>query len=139
MRRLVISEGNVVDGAVRLLLALILVPAHAPVCKVAAVEACTHSTSSQAPSNGGLPPCCGKCESKPAHKSAPLAPQPDCPKKPTCPTDCLSLLCTHFSAVISDALFSNDLDQPTAERIPVMLQLLSPEGFHTLLDRPPRA
>ena len=123
--------------AVKLLLVLILVPAHAPVCKVAAVKSCTHSTSPEAPSACEAPPCCAKCE-KDSNKPVPLAPQHDSPKKPPCPTDCLSPLCTVFSAVVTAALASTELDPPTIDRLSIAPYLLSPDGFYSLLDRPPR-
>jgi hypothetical protein len=123
----------------KLILAFVLLPAHAPVCKVAAVEACTHAPFIPNQPSCSKPPCCKKCEHDPAEKKPPLAPKPDHPLKPVCPTDCLSPLCTVFSAVVSDSFDSAQLDQPTAERIPNALQLLSSDGFHTLLDRPPRA
>jgi hypothetical protein len=128
-----------VSGAVKLLLVLTLLPAHAPVCKVAAVEACTHPTSAPVPQNCPVPPCCAKCSKQFADSSVPSAPKRDNPVKLPCRTNCLSPLCTVFSAVVSDTFVSGELDQPTAERLPIAFQMLSPDGFHTLLDRPPRA
>ena len=127
------------SSSLKLFLAFVLLPAHAPVCKVAAVESCTHSPSIPSQSSCSKPPCCEKCAHKPADKQAPEAPKPDRPWKPVCPTDCLSPLCTVFSAVVSDSFVTAELDQPTPERLSNALQLLSPDGFHTLLDRPPRA
>jgi hypothetical protein len=123
-----------VSGAAKLLLILTLLPAHAPVCKVVAVESCTHPTSTPA-----LPPCCAKCGKKTADRPAPSTPEPNRPSKPTCPSNCPCPLCTVPSAVVSDTFVSAELDQPAAERLPITLHLLSPDGFHILLDRPPRA
>jgi hypothetical protein len=121
---------------VKLLLILTLLPAHTPVCKVVAVESCTHRTSAPA-----LPPCCAKCAKKSSNCSAsvPAAPKPDRPKKPPGPTNCLSPLCSVPSAIVADTFAAAELDQPSAERLPVSPRLLPPDGFHALLDRPPRA
>jgi hypothetical protein len=41
--------------------------------------------------------------------------------------------------VVSDTFASAELDEPTPELLSVAMHLLSPDGFHSLLDRPPRA
>ena len=126
-------------GAIKVIVILTLLPAHAPVCKVAAVEACTHTSTAPTSPPCSAPPCCAKCAKKPADSPAPVPSKQDRPTKQSCPTNCLSPLCTVFSAVVSDTCLSSDFDQLTPELLPVALQLSSPDGFHTLLDRPPRA
>jgi len=128
-----------VSGAVKLLLILTLLPAQTPVCKVAAVESYTHRTSKPA-----APPRCAKCLKKSADSSSsvPAAPKSDRPSqpqpKPVDPSNCLCPLCSAPSAIVPDAFAPAELDQPTAEQLPVSRHLLPPDGFHVLLDRPPR-
>jgi hypothetical protein len=122
-----------VSWAVKLLLVLTLLPAHAPVCKVAAVEA-----RADAPAAPAQPPCCKKCAKKSAAQPAPSSPKPVRPSKPICPPNSCPL-CAAPSAVLLEAFDTAELDQPAAERLTVALTLLPPDGFHALLDRPPRA
>jgi hypothetical protein len=113
-------------GVLKLLLAVGLLLAHAPVCKLDAARAV-----SQLPDAAAKPPCCQKCKAKPA------PPKPDKPTKPTCPPDCQ--LCSAPTAALTVTAPETGLDLSVVDRLPATSPPAVPDGFHSLLDRPPRA
>ena len=117
--------------AVRIVLALGLLLAHTPVCKVAALSPRTPPDSTRAT---GLPPCCGKC----AKKADPQAPKPRPPAKPACPTGTECPLCGAPAAVVPAAVGMTHFAAPAVARRAESARVLAAAGFHTLLDRPPR-
>jgi len=113
-----------VVGVLKLLLALGLLLAHAPVCKLVGARTVSHATPTS-------PPCCKKCKSKPA--------KPDRPAKPICPQNCPCPLCSAPTAALIVIGPVAELDLSIVSRLPLPSQLSPPDGFHFLLDRPPRA
>ena len=118
--------------AVRIVLALGLLLAHTPVCKVAALSPRTQPDSPRA---AELPPCCGKC----AKKADTQTPKPRPPAKPACPTGTECPLCGAPAAVVVPAAVGmTHFAAPTIARLAESARVLAAAGFHTLLDRPPR-
>ena len=122
------------SGALKLLLVVVLVPAHVPVCKLAAVNA-----RPLPPSAPAVPPCCSKCQQKPAPRSIPASPRPEKPTKPTCPPNSVCPFCTPLPAVAPTSTATAELDCPVTERLAAIAQIAPPDGVHALPDRPPRA
>ena len=119
-------------GVLKWLLLACLLPAHSPVCKVAAAEARTHSAAPVAP------PCCKKCAHKQASQSVPAAPHSGKPAKPFCPPNCFCPLCSAPAAVVPDSVMFTVPAQPTAGCLAAPVYSTPPDGFPALLDRPPR-
>jgi hypothetical protein len=114
----------------KLLLIVALLLAHVPVCKATATESRTFSTTPQHVSQ-----CCAKCS-----KKAPAAPKPIKPVSPKpCPPNCGCLLCSAPAAVVPPAPATTDFNSPSTELVGTTAPLAAPDGFRTLLDRPPRA
>ncbi len=115
-------------GVVKLLLAVSLLLAHAPVCKLDAARTVCQLTDAPA-----KPLCCTKCKAKPAQLPA----NPDRPTKPTCPPDCQ--LCSAPAAALIVTAPDTGLDLSITAPVSAASPLAVPDGFHSLLDRPPRA
>jgi hypothetical protein len=116
----------------KLLLTVALLLAHAPARKATATDAhLTPNTPQQAPQ------CCAKCaKNNPVH----APPKPEKPTSPKpCEPGCTCSLCTTPAAVMPDAIAPADLDSPSTEQLCASSSLPVPDGFRTLLDRPPRA
>lgn len=128
-------RGGAGIGALKLLLLVFLLPAHAPVCKLAVADARPAPASAPAPS---VPPCCSKCKQKPSH-SAPAAPEREKPAKPVCPPNAACPFCAPPPALAPAPPASAELDGQAPEQLAVLARVTPPDGVRTLLDRPPRA
>jgi hypothetical protein len=120
-----------VVGVLKLFLALGLLLAHAPVCKVDAARSLSQSHAAPA-----SPPCCKQCKGKGSNHSAPA--KPDRPTKPTCPQNCPCPLCSAPTAALTVIVPETGLDLSAGSRLPIPSLSSPPDGFHFLLDRPPR-
>jgi hypothetical protein len=126
-----------VRGVLKWLLLVTLLPAQMPVCMVAASEPRTPSTS--APSLPAEPHCCAKCLKKKAPaRSAPTTPSTPKPEKPSKP-NCACPVCSAPAAVMPDNAGLAEFDRLTVGQVTVASCLFAPDGFPSLLDRPPRA
>lgn len=119
---------------VRIVLAFALLFAHTPVCKGAAVPPRTQIDSSRTEVRK---PCCGKCarQVEPQHTQTP---KPRPPVKPSCPTGSECALCGAPVAVVPDATPVVELAAPVVAELVESGRGHAADGFHTLLDRPPR-
>ena len=127
--------------AVRLLLVVGLLAAHAPGCKVAAAQSLI-PTRSHAPQTPEAPaPKCQKGCCSAANAPAPASPKPDrgAPAKPQCPANCLNPLCAPAPALQPNAAPGVAADLGPVEQLVPQSHTSPSDAFHNRLDRPPRA
>ena len=118
---------------VRIGLALGFLLAHTPLCKAALLSPRTQADS---PRPVEPPPCCAKCVKKAAPHTG--SPKPRTPAKPICPTGTDCALCG-APAVIPVVVCVAEVPVPAVGPLAEYGRAFAAAGFHSLLDRPPRA
>lgn len=126
-------------GVVRLLLVVGLLIAHSPVCKITAAHAMATSLPHLAHAKESPGPRCKKscCQGK-QQSPQPKQPTPDKPPKPDCPNNGPCPLCGPLPGLVALSNPAIPTDLLLVDDLLIASHVLIADGFHMLLDRPPR-
>jgi hypothetical protein len=105
------------------------------VCKVTAAHSLVHPAGVAV--KGSF--CCPKCGGKAPVHHGPASPKPGDPSKPLGPDNFPCPLCAAPAAALFEALPASSLDAPVVRLLHLTPTETLLDGFHSQLDRPPRA